>query len=165
HLSLLYLHHLKRWDFVSAFVLSGGLHALCSLFTHDNLVVRMKAITSLVSITAHPGFDWFAPPPGRIKGRTNNSNTIEARLHRALLGLRSEPAPLVDTATTSFLIRARDAPTTSVLGCGAPQLLAMWLSWVRALHTVDGTLRLSRPLLRAIEEWAGKGGEREGNIA
>ncbi|CAN0545484.1 unnamed protein product, partial [Ectocarpus sp. 12 AP-2014] len=87
HLSLLYLHHLKRWDFVSAFVLSGGLHALCSLFTHDNLVIRMKAITSLVSITAHPGFDWFAPPPGRIKGRTNNSSTTEARLHRALLGL------------------------------------------------------------------------------
>ena len=36
------------------------------------------------------------------------------------------------------------------------QLLAMWLSWVRALHTADGTLRLSRPLLRAIEEWGGK---------
>ncbi|CAN0574104.1 unnamed protein product, partial [Ectocarpus sp. 12 AP-2014] len=45
------------------------------------------------------------------------------------------------------------------------ELLAMWLSWVRALHTVDGTLRLSRPLFRAIEEWGGKGGEREGNIA
>lgn len=40
------------------------------------------------------------------------------------------------------------------------QLLAMWLSWVRALHTADGTLRLSRPLFRAIEEWAGKEGER-----
>ena len=37
----------------------------------------------------------------------------------------------------------------------------MWLSWVRALHTADGTLRLSRPLFRAIEEWAGKEGERE----
>ena len=39
----------------------------------------------------------------------------------------------------------------------------MWLSWVRALHTADGTLRLSRPLLRALEEWGGKGGEREGS--
>lgn len=38
----------------------------------------------------------------------------------------------------------------------------MWLSWVRALHTVDGTLRLSRPLLRAIEEWAGREGGPEG---
>lgn len=46
--------------------------------------------------------------------------------------------------------------------CPAPQLLlAMWLSWVRALHTADGTLRLSRPLLRAIEEWAGKESEAE----
>lgn len=35
----------------------------------------------------------------------------------------------------------------------------MWLSWVRALHTVDGTLRLSRPLFRAIKEWGGKEGE------
>lgn len=42
------------------------------------------------------------------------------------------------------------------------QLLAMWLSWVRALHTVDGTLRLSRPLLRAIQDWGGKEGGRAG---
>lgn len=31
----------------------------------------------------------------------------------------------------------------------------MWLSWVRALHTVDRRLRLSRSLLRAIENWGG----------
>lgn len=42
------------------------------------------------------------------------------------------------------------------------QLLAMWLSWVRALHTKDGVLRLSKVLFRAIDEWAGKydGGEK-----
>lgn len=40
----------------------------------------------------------------------------------------------------------------------------MWLSWVRALHTADGTLRLSRPLFHAIEEWAGKEGEPEGKL-
>ncbi|CAN0140093.1 unnamed protein product [Ectocarpus sp. 6 AP-2014] len=181
HLSLLYLHHLKRWDFVSAFVLSGGLHALCPLFTHDNLVVRMKAITSLVSITAHPGFDWFARLPGRIKGRTNNSNTIEARLHRALLGLRSEPAFISGLIANSWSGGAAgdDTDATAIEATegrrggktfpGAClmclELLAMWLSWVRALHTVDGTLRLSRPLFRAIEEWGGRGGEREGNIA
>lgn len=38
----------------------------------------------------------------------------------------------------------------------------MWLSWVRALHTVDGKLRLSRPLLKAIEEWAGNERAQEG---
>lgn len=38
----------------------------------------------------------------------------------------------------------------------------MWLSWVRALHTVDGTLRLSRPLFRAIKEWGGREGDGEG---
>ncbi|CAN0143020.1 unnamed protein product, partial [Ectocarpus sp. 13 AM-2016] len=180
HLSLLYLHHLKRWDFVSAFVLSGGLHALCSLFTHDNLVVRMKAITSLVSITSHPGFDWFAPPPGCIKGSANNSKTIKARLHRALLGLRSEPAFISGLIANSWSGGAAgdtDAPAIEATEGGRGgktfpgaclmclELLAMWLSWVRALHTVDGALRLSRPLLRAIEEWAGKGDEREGNIA
>lgn len=31
----------------------------------------------------------------------------------------------------------------------------MWLSWVRVLHTVDHRLRLSRSLLRAIENWGG----------
>ncbi|CBJ31698.1 conserved unknown protein [Ectocarpus siliculosus] len=181
HLSLLYLHHLKRWDFVSAFVLSGGLHALCPLFTHDNLVVRMKAITSLVSITAHPGFDWFAPLPGRIKGTANNSNAIDARLHRALLGLRSEPAFISGLIANSWSGGAAvdDTDATAIEategGRGGKtfpgaclmclELLAMWLSWVRALHTVDGTLRLSRPLFRAIEEWGGRGGEREGNIA
>ncbi|CAN0565746.1 unnamed protein product, partial [Ectocarpus sp. 12 AP-2014] len=132
------------------------------------------------SITAHPGFDWFAPPPGRIKGRTNNSSTTEARLHRALLGLRSEPAFISGLIANSWSGGA--AGDTDATAIGATEggrggktfpgsclmcleLLAMWLSWVRALHTVDGALRLSRPLLRAIEEWGGKGGEREGNIA
>lgn len=31
----------------------------------------------------------------------------------------------------------------------------MWLSWVRKLHTADGTLRLSKALFHAIETWGG----------
>lgn len=57
----------------------------------------MKAITTLVSITAHREFDWFSPPPrlnptrrgGAVGG---GNNTTVARLHRALLGLRSDRA-------------------------------------------------------------------------
>lgn len=85
---------------MSSFVLAGGLHTLCSLFTHANPVVRMKAITTLVSITAHKDFDWFTPPP-RVRsvslsgkgagGSTYANNTTDARLHRALLGLRLDP--------------------------------------------------------------------------
>lgn len=81
------MQHWKRWEFVSAFVLAGGLHSLCSLFAHDNSIVRMKAINTLVNITAHRAFDWFRPPP-----RQRDGGTVEARLHRALLGLRSDPA-------------------------------------------------------------------------
>ncbi len=99
HLSLLYLQHRKSWGFVSTFILSGGLHALCSLFTHDHPVVRLKAITTLVSITAHEGFDWFRPvlrrrrnPGGGGGGGAGEDNTTEARLHRALLGLRLDPS-------------------------------------------------------------------------
>lgn len=84
HLSLLYLHHWKRWDFVSAFVLAGGLHALSSLFTHENFIVRANAINTFVNITAHRDFDWFA--------RSGDGSTTEARLHRAMLRLRSDPA-------------------------------------------------------------------------
>lgn len=47
----------------------------------------MKAINTLVNITAHRAFNWFRPPP-----RLRNGDTVEARLHRALLGLRSDPA-------------------------------------------------------------------------
>lgn len=79
---------------MSAFVLSGGLHTLCSLFAHENPVIRLKAITTFVSITAHRDFDWFHPPsrsradPGEV---VEGNNTTEARLHRALLGLRLDP--------------------------------------------------------------------------
>ncbi|CAN0304055.1 unnamed protein product, partial [Laminaria digitata] len=90
HLSLLYLKHWKRWEFVSAFVLAGGMHSLSPLFVHANRIVRMKAINTLVNITAHRDFDWFRPPP-RHRGGEGEGRTIEARLHRALLGLRSDP--------------------------------------------------------------------------
>lgn len=99
HLSLLYLQHRKSWGFVSAFILSGGLHALCSLFTHDHPVVRLKAITTFVSITAHEDFDWFRPvirrrrgPAGGAGGGAGGDNTTEAKLHRALLSLRLDPS-------------------------------------------------------------------------
>ena len=119
HLSLLYLQHWKRWDFVSAFVLSGGLHTLCSLFAHDNPVVRLKAITTLVSITAHREFDWFTPPPrARAAGPGGvvvGNNTTEARLHRALLGLRQDPAFIPGLIANSWGGRSgagrRDTPT------------------------------------------------------
>lgn len=67
---------------MSSFVLSGGLHSLCTLFKHENLVVRMNAINTVVNITAHRGFNWFRPPQG----------ATESRLHRALLSLRDDPA-------------------------------------------------------------------------
>eukprot|EP00903_Cladosiphon_okamuranus_P015379 g14205.t1 len=184
HLSLLYLQHWKRWDFVSAFVLSGGLHALCSLLAHDNPVVRLKAISTLVSITAHRDFDWFHPPPrsraASPGGVVEANNTTEARLHRALLSLRLDPAFIPGLIANSWggsLGGDRKCASTATGGeeeekdggrsfPGAClmclELLAMWLSWVRALHTVDGTLRLSRPLLCAIEEWAGKESGPEG---
>ncbi|CAM9211051.1 unnamed protein product, partial [Hapterophycus canaliculatus] len=193
HLSLLYLQHWKRWDFVSSFVLAGGLHTLCSLFTHANLVVRMKAITTLISITAHRDFDWFTSPPRARNVSTRGeaaggsiyaNNTTEARLHRALLGLRLDPAFIPGLIANSWGGRGggKDATEDEVVedcekegerggkveGETFPgaclmclELLAMWLSWVRALHTVDGTLRLSRPLFRAIREWGGKDGDRQ----
>lgn len=33
----------------------------------------------------------------------------------------------------------------------------MWLSWVRKLHTADGTLKLSKKLFEAIKSWSGEG--------
>ncbi|CAM9216799.1 unnamed protein product, partial [Scytosiphon promiscuus] len=202
HLSLLYLQHWKRWDFVSSFVLAGGLHTLCSLFTHANPVVRMKAITTLVSITAHRDFDWFSPLPrvrpvsadeDKTGGSTYANNTTEARLHRALLGLRLDPAFISGLIANSWGGGARGGGSSGggkktteddVVASGEKEgegfgwrgegktfpggclmcleLLAMWLSWVRALHTVDGTLRLSRPLFRAIKEWGGKDDDRKG---
>lgn len=77
---------------MSAFVLAGGLHALCSLFAHQNLVVRTKTITVFASITGHVDFDWFRPPRG----------ARDARLHRALLGLRADPSFLSGLIANSW---------------------------------------------------------------
>lgn len=72
------------------------------------------------------------------------------------------PAFLNSSENLNFLCNAIPAhtPPPSRLDRDS-QLLAMWLSWVRALHTFDGTLRLSRPLFHAIKEWGGQAGQRE----
>lgn len=92
HLSLLYLQHWKRWDFVTAFAISGGLRSLCSLFAHKNLVIRMNAICTFVNITAHKDFDWFRSPRG----------ASELKLHDALAALRYDPCFLPGLIANSW---------------------------------------------------------------
>lgn len=92
YLSLLYLQHWKRWNFVSGFIFAGGLHALCGLFMHSNLVVRMKAVNTFATITSHSAFDWFCSP----------RSSTEARLHQALLALRTDPGFLSGLIANSW---------------------------------------------------------------
>lgn len=77
---------------MSTFVISGGLHSLCSLFAHKNLVVRMNAICTFVNITAHKDFNWFRSP----------RNSTELRLHRALIDLREDPSFLSGLISNSW---------------------------------------------------------------
>ena len=79
HMCMMYLCHINRWEFVSDFVLHGGLHSLCGLIQHKNLHLRSQAVECFHRVTGNEDFDWFQPPP--------KTERIKTLLHQQLLSL------------------------------------------------------------------------------
>lgn len=136
-LSTIFLLHKRRWSFLEEFVARGGLEPLANLLICPNLYFRGQVIEIFTCITDCDSFDWFAPP-------TLASSQV---LHVRMLELNDHVCFL------ESLLRNR---SESYPGGSARclQILAFWLSWVRALYTQDRRLSLSRRMLAELAAWA-----------
>lgn len=146
-LSLMFLVHRRSWSFLKEFVIMGGLENLTFLFNDENLYIRGQAIELFLSITDAETFDWFAPAV------TPN----EKRIHQAMLDL---------THCTGYLPSIIENRVGSYPGGSvkALQLLAFWLSWVRALYTKDQKLNLSKQLIEELRLWSSPESDSENKI-
>jgi hypothetical protein len=140
---LLTFCHRKNWSFVQEFVLSGGLKCLVQLLADSNLYERSQALETILTITDCDVFDWFLPPANH---RLHSAHVVQ-QMHYQLLQLAD------DQNFLNFVVQNR-VNTYPGGSFRALQLLAFWLSWVRALYTEDQQLTLSNKLLREIQLWS-----------
>lgn len=104
---------------------------------NENLYERSQALEVFMSITDCDVYDWFQPPVG----------FLDKSLHQKLLDLINHPHFL-----QNLLFNRKDSyPGGSFR---ALQILAFWLSWVRALYTKDQKLSLSRTLMDELHQWS-----------
>lgn len=107
------------------------------MLNSDNLYDRGQALEIFLGITNCDTYDWFQPP----------STHSDRLLHSKMLELANYPLFLDNLLAN----RNQSYPGGSFR---ALQLLAFWLSWVRALYTQDQQLLLSSKLLRELEAWS-----------
>jgi hypothetical protein len=60
-LSLIYLIHRKKWNFLEEFILVDGLKPLAEMSSDPNLYFRGQAMEVFLSITDCDSYDWFKP--------------------------------------------------------------------------------------------------------
>jgi molecular chaperone GrpE (heat shock protein) len=103
----------------------------------SNLFFRGQVMEIVMSITDCDSFDWFNPPAG---------DTTVLSMHYRMSSLTEHP---------TFLLKLFSNRTSSYPGGSfrALQLLAFWISWVRAMKTKDQILRLSNQMLEEIRKW------------
>lgn len=138
-ISLIYLSHRKSWSFLEEFIVSGGLNALVPLLSDKNLYLRGQTMEILMNITDCDTFDWFKV--------IENKNSREYLLHIRLLQLAEHP---------EFLKHLLSNRTNSYPGGSfrALQMLAFWMSWVRAIYTENQKLELSQRVLDELYLWS-----------
>jgi hypothetical protein len=71
----------KRWDFLSTFVLHGGLPVLAALLNDSNLYVRGQAFEIFLSITDCDTYDWFK----------DDSSIMSTKLRCHMFVLKDDP--------------------------------------------------------------------------
>lgn len=138
-LTLHYLVHRKSWTFMADFVLADGLFALADLVFDSNLYERSQAMEIFLSATDCDVFDWFILP----------SDPVTQQLHGKLLAVGRQTRLLENLAAN----RLHSYPGG---GFRALQVLAFWLSWVRALHTPGQVLTLPLQLQEDLRQWASR---------
>ena len=140
-LSTLFLLHRFSWKgFLEEFVVRGGLSTLACMLDEPNLYFRGQIVELFLTITDCDNWDWFAP----------RSDVIGRTLHIRFLELSETPAFLDNLVAN----RQHSFPGGSMR---CLQLLAFWLSWVRAMYTKVQQLVLSPQLLMELEVWAEQG--------
>lgn len=135
-LTLIYLIHRKSLAFNQQFIISNGILPLTIMLQYDNLYERSQALEIFLTLTDCDSFDWFQHP----------ENSLTQTLHQRMLGLSNYEAFLHNLIAN----RSHSYPGGSFR---ALQLLAFWLSWVRALYTEDQKLILSIDLMKEIHSW------------
>jgi hypothetical protein len=137
-LSTIFLLHKYSWKgFLEEFVIRGGLDILAYMLAEPNLYFRGQVVEIFLTITDCDNWDWFLPRSD-ILGRT---------LHIRFLELTDHPHFLDNL----ILNRQQTYPGGSMR---CLQLLAFWLSWVRAMYTMNQVLHLSSGLLSELRFWS-----------
>eukprot|EP01038_Epipyxis_sp_PR26KG_P006445 gene6445-8866_t len=136
-LSLIYLVHRRNTSFVKEFILSDGIGCLASMVNDKNLFYRGQILEILLTMTDCDSYDWFKPAV----------SYADKLLHSKLLKLVDHP---------TFLFNLISNRTGSYPGGSfrALQLLAFWLSWVRALYTSNHILSLSDKIITELSLWS-----------
>jgi len=142
-LSTIFLLHRHSWkEFLEEFVIRGGLDTLAHMIAEPNLYFRGQVVEILLTITDCDVFDWFLP----------RSDLLGRTLHVRFLELSDHPSYLENLITN----RVGSYPGGSMR---CLQLMAFWLSWVRAMYTKNQLLNLSKSLLSELQVWADTGPE------
>lgn len=136
-LAFIYLIHRKNWSFMEQFILSGSLVVIVDLIGDDNLYNRGQAIEIMLAATDCDHHDWFV--------RATDQKTKS--LHNSFLRLYSK---------TTFIQNLLKNRVNSYPGGSMRclQILAFWLSWVRAEYTEDQCLLLSSCIIEEFRLWS-----------
>ena len=135
--ALVYLVHRKSWKFLELFVLSGGLAAVSEMIGDDNLYVRGQAIEIMLSVTDCDVYDWF-----KKAGASENTRL----LHTRLLSCYKD-----ENFLKNLILNSTNSYPGGSMRC--LQILAFFLSWMRAEYSDNETLRLSNSLLAVFYQW------------
>lgn len=136
-LSSIFLLHKRHWSFLQEFVVQGGLDALANMLGTQNMYFRGQVIEILTCITDCDVFDWFAPP-----------TTLMSRILHVRMLEMADHGKFLDGLVAN---RSDSYPGGSAR---CLQILAFWLSWVRATYTQDKRLHLSPAILEQLEAWS-----------
>jgi hypothetical protein len=119
------------------FVIAGGLAELARLVVDSNLYARGQAVETLLSVTDCDTYDWF----------NTEENAVSNCLTYQLFSMGEND---------QFLSNLCDNQTESYPGGSfhALQIIAFWLSWMRARFSPDQRIRLHPHILRILDGWS-----------
>ena len=136
-LSTIFLFHRHTWKgFCEEFIVRGGLDTLANMLSEPNLYYRGQIVEIFLSMTDSDNFDWFEPKSD-VLGRTLHIRFLELSDHKLFLD--------------NLLSNRRQSFPGGSMRC--LQILAFWLSWVRAMYTKDQKLHLSQKMLSELQLW------------
>ncbi|KAK2956474.1 hypothetical protein BLNAU_8528 [Blattamonas nauphoetae] len=136
-LSVLYLFHSFSWDHVLPFVLAGGLRVLVNIFSHPNDMIQGQAFETFLHISSEQVYDWFNAKSEPVPASPQD--------HLALTKMR-------DLSSTDILEVLVKKSGTRV-SWPALQILAFWMSFMRARFTPDGILYVGPEIVSAFKNW------------